>query len=68
MRELEPESVLQAIWEFPRKFGVPYLALFLGGPYCKDPTISGTILGPPIFGNPRMCPEPEGLRSKIGLG
>ena len=23
------------------------------GPYNKDPTIQGTILGPPIFGNDR---------------
>ena len=24
------------------------------GPYNKDPTIKGTILGPPIFGNPHI--------------
>ena len=29
------------------KVGVPYF----GGPYNKDPTIWGTILGSPIFGN-----------------
>ena len=28
--------------------------LNLGGPYNKDPTIKGTILGSPIFGNPHM--------------
>ena len=31
------------------KIGVPYW-----GPYNKDPTIWGTILGFPIFGNPQM--------------
>ena len=31
-----------------------------GGPYNKDPTISGTILGPPIFGNSHtLNPKPE---------
>ena len=25
-----------------------------GGPYNKDPTIWGSILGSPIFGNPNM--------------
>ena len=36
----------KGIWEFP-KIGVPYFA----GPYNKDPTIQGAILGSPIFGN-----------------
>ena len=30
-----------------RKLGVPYF----GGPYNKDPTIKGAILGSPIVGN-----------------
>ena len=30
--------------------GVSRATLF-GGPYNKDPTIWGAILGPPIFGN-----------------
>ena len=42
------------IWEF-QKIRVPYL----GGPYDKDPTISGTILGSPIFGNFPMVPVPN---------
>ena len=37
------------IWEFPKIRG----ALFWG-PYDKDPTIKGTILGSPIFGNPHI--------------
>ena len=36
--------------EFPKDRGVPYF----GGPYSKDPTISGTVLGSPIFGNSHM--------------
>ena len=36
--------------EFPKIGGVPYF----GGPYNKDPTILGTILGSPIFGNSHM--------------
>ena len=27
------------------------------GPYNKDPTISGTILGSPISGNPHISPS-----------
>ena len=27
------------------------------GPYNKDPSILGTILGPPIFGTPQTDPE-----------
>ena len=34
------------IWDFVKIGG----AMFRG-PYTKDPTISGTILGSPIFGN-----------------
>ena len=34
------------IWELPKTGGT-----LLWGPYNKDPTISGTILGSPIFGN-----------------
>ena len=43
------------IWEFP-KIRVPYF----GGPYNKDPTIWGTILGSPIFGNSHIegCGDP----------
>ena len=33
------------IWEFPKIGGT-----LVWGPYNKDPTIWGTILGPPIFG------------------
>ena len=36
-------------WEFPKIRG-PYL----GAPYNKDPTMSGTILGSPIIGNPQV--------------
>ena len=31
------------IWELPK----------IRGPYNKDPTMLGTIIGSPIFGNPR---------------
>ena len=34
------------IWEFPKIWGTLFW-----GPYDKDPTIQGTILGSPIFGN-----------------
>ena len=34
------------IWEFPKIGGT-----FFWGPYNKDPTIQGAILGSPIFGN-----------------
>ena len=33
-------------WEFPKIRGTLFR-----GPYNKDPTIEGTILGSPIFGN-----------------
>ena len=36
-------------WEFPKIGGTLF-----GGPYNKDPTILGTILGSPIFGNSHM--------------
>ena len=36
-------------WEFPKTRGTLF-----GGPYSKDPTISGTILGSPIFGNSQI--------------
>ena len=35
--------------EFPKIGGTLF-----GGPHNKDPTISGTILGSPIFGNSRQ--------------
>ena len=38
---------LEAIWEFPKIRGT-----LLWGPYNKDPTIWGAILGSPIFGTP----------------
>ena len=38
-------------WEIPKIRG----ALFWG-PYNKDPTIWGSILGSPIFGNSRIIP------------
>ena len=37
------------IWGFPKKRGT-----LSWGPYNKDPTIQGTELGPPIFGNPHI--------------
>ena len=37
------------MWEFPRIRGTLF-----GGPYNTDPTISGTTLGPPLFGNPHV--------------
>ena len=47
------------IWEFP-KLGVPYL---IWGPYNKDPTIYGTILGSPNFGTAHLVAVvgPQGL-------
>ena len=43
-------------------------ALFWG-PYNKDPTIEGTILGSPIFGNPHIVAAFEGFgfRDSPGL-
>ena len=37
------------IWELPRIRGTLFW-----GPYNKDPTIWGAMLGSPIFGNPHM--------------
>ena len=37
------------------------------GPYNKDPTIWGTILGSPIFGNPHMKSHPGVRASALGL-
>ena len=45
-------------WEFPKIGGT-----LSWGPYSKDPTISGAILGPPLFGNMALamqsmeCPQ-----------
>ena len=41
------------------KVGVSYLILV---PYNKDPTIEGTILGSPIFGNSQVGYDYGGLR------
>ena len=38
-----------SIWDFP-KIRVPYFGVLIS----KDPTIAGTILGSPIFGNPHL--------------
>ena len=40
------KSQASTIGEFPKIRGTLFW-----GPYNKDPTIWGTILGPPIFGN-----------------
>ena len=34
-----------------------------GAPYNKDPTIDGTILGSPIFGNPHIVLKPFSLQA-----
>ena len=39
-----------------------------GGPYNKDPTIWGTVLGSPIFGNSHMLARTQGVRAAAGLG
>ena len=39
----------KAIWDFPK-----IRATLFWGPYNKDPTMKGTILGSPIFGNPHL--------------
>ena len=41
------EQCVKFIWDFPKVRGTLFW-----GPYNKDPTISGSILGSPIFGNP----------------
>ena len=44
---IRPKSAgIPYIWEFPKIRGTLFW-----GPYNKDPIISGTILGSPIFGN-----------------
>ena len=48
-KECRNLNVWVAIWDFPKSRGA-----LLWGPYNKDPTISGTILGSPIFGNPHL--------------
>ena len=40
-------DLTKTMWEFPKIMGTLF-----GGPYNKDPTIWGTILGSPILGNP----------------
>ena len=45
-----------------QKLGVPYL----GGPYNKDPTIWGTILGSPIFGNSHIAVWGVGFWGEVG--
>ena len=44
------EARTYVIWELPKIRG----PLFWD-PYNKDPTMSGTILGSPIFGNSHIC-------------
>ena len=39
-------TLVEPVWEFPKIRGTLF-----GGPYNKDPSIWGTILGSPIFGN-----------------
>ena len=38
------------------------------GPYNKDPTIQGTILGSPIFGNSHLAVQLEALGSVFSFG
>ena len=53
MKEVKPKekriSLLYTKWEFPKIRGTFFL-----GPYNKDPTIWGTILGSPMFGNSQI--------------
>ena len=44
-----PSRRHRVIWDFPRIRGTLFW-----GPYNKDPTIQGTILGSPFFGNPHI--------------
>ena len=44
---------LETIWEFAKIRGTLFR-----GPYHKDPTIQGTILGSPIFGKLTYGPQP----------
>ena len=48
--EVRLQAELQAIWDFPKTRGTLFW-----GPYNKDPTIKGTILGSLIFGNPHCA-------------
>ena len=50
-------------WEFPKIRGTLFW-----GPSNKDPTISGTILGPPIIGNSHMGPNSRGFGGRSLLG
>ena len=51
-----PGFLISPTWEFPKTRGTLFW-----GPYNKDPTIWGTILGSPTFGNSHI----SGLK---GLG
>ena len=51
------------IWEFPTIRGTVFW-----GPYNKDPTIQGTILGSPIFGNSHLAVQLEALGSVFSFG
>ena len=42
---------LRCIWEFPKISGTVFW-----GPYKKDPSIWGSLLGSPTFGNPHIAP------------
>ena len=44
------------MWGFPKIGGTLFW-----GPYNKDPTIEGTILGSPIFGNSHFAFRVQGL-------
>ena len=46
-----------ANWEFPKIRGTLFGGTLFGGPYNKDPTIQGTILGSPIIGNSQLVPK-----------
>ena len=50
------------MWEFPEIKGT-----LVWGPYNKDPTIFGTILGVPIFGNPHVVTEERDPRLQSPL-
>ena len=51
------DSVPAALmWEFPKIWGTLFW-----GPYNKDPTIQGTMLGSPIFGNSHGAEPPRPL-------
>ena len=51
-------------WEFPKIRGTVFW-----GPYHKDPTIQGTVLGSPNFGNSQLGQGYGALQlSVVGLG